>query len=104
MSIKHSHLAYLFATLAACAAMPALAEDSSAQPIVVGATTNALLAMQAEGRNAGSLQPVSGEEASRSYRRYLETFSRPMPQFNATVRSGASGSGAIQASGATSAR
>lgn len=65
-------------------------------PIVIGAATEVILGMQREGAFAGQLQPISGEVAARSYQRYLESFTRQIPQFNkdadSTLKSAGSGS------------
>ncbi|MGE5469484.1 MAG: DUF3613 domain-containing protein [Bacteroidota bacterium] len=63
----------------------ALADEPAATPArpansaEVGASTTALLELQRSGLAAGKLQPISGEVASRSYQRYLESFSQPIP-------------------------
>lgn len=87
--------------LTSFAVLPVQAEDTVAQPearpIMIGATTEALLGMQREGASAGSLHPVNGEVASRSYRRYLDSFDKPMPEFKETIGSSVkSNSGAAQ--------
>lgn len=70
------------------------AEDQAGQPadtrppIVIGAATEAYLHLQQSGTAAGTLQPIRGEVASRSYQRYLETYTRPMPEPNQGVGSG----------------
>lgn len=46
--------------------------------VVVGATTLAILKMQSEGSAAGQLQPISGDVATRSYKRYLDSFTHPI--------------------------
>lgn len=66
------------------------------EPIVIGAATEAILGMQREGAFAGQLQPISGEVATRSYQRYLESFTRQIPLFNkdsdSSLKSASSGS------------
>lgn len=61
------------------------AADANSPKIVVGATTKALLEMQREGKSPGTSQPVGGEEASRTYKRYLDSYDKPMPEFNTGV-------------------
>ena len=46
---------------------------------MIGSRTEALLDRQREG--TGASQPVSGAVAHRAYRRYLDSFTRPMPEF-----------------------
>lgn len=68
-----------------------LAEEAAgadSPKIVVGATTKALLDMQREGKSPGASQPIGGEEASRAYGRYLKSYEKAMPEFNASVGSG----------------
>lgn len=48
--------------------------------IVIGAATEAILTLQRDGTAAGTLQPIRGDVASRSYQRYLDSYSRPMPE------------------------
>lgn len=64
------------------------AADGEARPAAIGATTEAILKMQREGSAAGQPQPMSGEVASRSYKRYLDSFNRPMPAESASTNAG----------------
>ncbi|TCJ17971.1 DUF3613 domain-containing protein [Parasulfuritortus cantonensis] len=71
---------------------PAGAEEQAAQTngpaaIVIGGSTERMLELQREGSAAGTLNPVSGDVASASYKRYLESFDKPMPDFKDTVAS-----------------
>ncbi|MDD4880913.1 MAG: DUF3613 domain-containing protein [Gallionellaceae bacterium] len=100
MANKSYFLAAALGLCALSAALPGYADDAAAQPepqvqpIVIGATTENLLKMQREGTSAANLQPISGEVASLSYRRYLDSFAKPMPEFKETVASSTkSGSG-----------
>lgn len=72
------------------------AAEESPAPIVIGEATEGILAMQREGAHAGLPQPVSGEVATRSYQRYLKSFTQPIPQFkkdaDSTLKSADSGS------------
>lgn len=52
----------------------------------VGSATRHLLQMQRDGQHAGQRLPTLGVEASASYRRYLDSFNHPIPEFyEATV-------------------
>ncbi|NTV95324.1 MAG: DUF3613 domain-containing protein [Thiobacillus sp.] len=68
-------------------AVPLSGHAEEAKKMVVGASTENILAMQREGNSAGAPQPVAGEVATRSYHRYLDSFSKPMPEFKETVKS-----------------
>lgn len=65
--------------LALCCSLGKAAADEN-KPVVIGATTEAILKMQRDGTAAGQSQPVTGDVATRSYKRYLDSFSRPMPE------------------------
>ncbi|MDE2609209.1 MAG: DUF3613 domain-containing protein [Burkholderiales bacterium] len=58
----------------------------------LGATTRELLQAQADGRWAGPPLPMLGAQASASYRRYLDSFRHPIPEFFSSKVSGTSGS------------
>jgi hypothetical protein len=54
----------------------------------IGDVTRALLRMQAEGTYAGRALPILGDQASRSYQRYLNSFDYAIPErFEQTVSS-----------------
>jgi hypothetical protein len=76
-------------------ALPGHAEDTPpAKPtIVVGASSEAILAQQREGKTAGAAQPMTGEVAARSYQRYLESYNKPMPDFKEAAGGSTSSSG-----------
>lgn len=97
MATRHYGLACLGGLLASLATLPGQAGATEARPearpIVIGASTEAVLAVQREGTAAGPLQPVDGEAASRSYHRYLNSFNKPMPEFKETVGSSTNLSG-----------
>lgn len=64
------------------------AQAESAEPagkIAIGAATEAILATQREGQAAGSQPPYTGQEATRAYKRYLDSFSKPMPDFKEII-------------------
>lgn len=66
----------------------ASAEDNPAQAaIVIGSVTESILDRQRQGNEAGVQLPVSGEVATRTYKRYLDSYNNPMPLFNQTVGS-----------------
>jgi len=76
------------ACCAVCAlflAYSVIADDAGPKPMVVGSVTEAILTLQREGTLAGTLQPISGEVAARSYQRYLGGFAKPIPEFNETA-------------------
>ncbi len=55
---------------------------------MIGEETEALLALQASGMAAGPGLPMLGATASRAYKRYLDSFTYPIPQsFTAIVQS-----------------
>jgi len=47
----------------------------------LGKTTIDLLALQVSGRVAAPGLPIPGDQETASYKRYLETFSKPIPDF-----------------------
>ncbi|RRU09444.1 DUF3613 domain-containing protein [Stenotrophomonas sp. 278] len=47
----------------------------------LGDTTRALLQLQASGEHAGKPHTVLGDQASRSYARYLNSFDHPIPEY-----------------------
>jgi len=47
----------------------------------VGDTTRSLLQLQADSGRPGNALPMLGEAASRSYQRYLDSFSHPIPEY-----------------------
>ena len=47
----------------------------------LGDTTRALLQLQASGERAGKPHTVLGDQASRSYARYLNSFDHPIPEY-----------------------
>jgi hypothetical protein len=60
---------------------PAAGDDDNA----IGSTTRSLLRMQASGSQAGNRLPMLGDEASASYRRYIQSFGHPIPEFFETT-------------------
>lgn len=76
------------ALLALSSSFGAGAAEQEAKPVAVGAATEAILKMQREGTAAGQTQPIAGEVATRSYQRYLESFTQPIPQNNQPVTPG----------------
>jgi len=61
----------------------------------IGSTTRALLHMQVSGNHAGQHLPMLGDEASASYKRYIQSFSHPIPEFfeSKVGKNGSNGSG-----------
>ncbi|WP_282297806.1 DUF3613 domain-containing protein [Stenotrophomonas sp. PS02289] len=47
----------------------------------LGDTTRALLQLQASGERAGKPHTLLGDQASRSYARYLNSFDHPIPEY-----------------------
>ncbi|WP_224785685.1 DUF3613 domain-containing protein [Pandoraea fibrosis] len=60
---------------------------------MLGEETEGLLALQASNLAAGPGLPMLGSTASRAYKRYLDSFSYPIPQFYPTMIQSDSGSG-----------
>jgi predicted component of type VI protein secretion system len=74
----------------ATAHLPVTAQVEPVAPVhatrtAIGDTTRSVLRMQAQGTHAGRALPMLGETASRSYQRYLESFSHPIPEFFETT-------------------
>lgn len=88
----------LFASIACLAAAPAVAqsapdataatERSGANDVPVGATTRALLDIQRNGTQAGKMLPLSGEQATLTYARYMRSFTHALPEFFTTQATG----------------
>lgn len=53
--------------------------ESSESQFPAGGRAAAVLELQRSGLAAGKVQPLSGEVAGRSYKRYLDSFNQPMP-------------------------
>lgn len=53
----------------------------SGRPPAVGDTARHLLSAQAEGRSPGLAQPMLGATASLSWKRYVDSFTHPIPEF-----------------------
>lgn len=82
-------LAFGTTTAVATESRPALA------PSQVGDATRALLRLQASGERAGTPLPILGDQASASYKRYIDSFTHPIPAYLApNVRPDASGGAA----------
>jgi len=62
----------------------------------VGDVTHYLLRMQASNQNAVASLPTLGDEASAAYKRYLQSFNHPIPDFFKTMVKTNSGSGSSQ--------
>ena len=56
------------------------ARQTEPAPIAVGDITRALLAAQADGRRAGSELGIPGPVASASWKRYVDSFTYPIPE------------------------
>lgn len=83
---------------APAAAVPAVAAAPRAEPAVAAASaapqgrsrpngdvTSEVLRMQAEGHQAGQALPMLGATASPSWKRYIDSYSHPIPQFYETT-------------------
>lgn len=64
------------------------ASEESAGTVVIGAATESVLAAQREGHFAGRQAPYTGPVAERAYKRYLDSFSKPMPEFKDVIGTG----------------
>ena len=56
--------------------------------IAVGDHTRALLDVQRSGSQAGPLHPLTGEQATLGYARYMRSFNHPLPEFFTTQATG----------------
>jgi hypothetical protein len=74
---------------------PAYASGDGADRAAIGYTTRQLLQMQASGSQGGNRLPMLGDEASASYRRYIQSFNHPIPEFYETTvgKNGSNSSG-----------
>ncbi|OEZ00400.1 MULTISPECIES: DUF3613 domain-containing protein [Stenotrophomonas] len=71
------------------------ATSAESRPAEVGDATRALLRLQASGERASAPLPILGDQATASYKRYIDSFTHPIPAYLApNVRQGASGSAA----------
>jgi len=81
--------------LALCASLAqAQAEAPAAAPARVGDDTRVWLQLQGSGIAAAPERPMSGEVADKVYKRYVESFARPIPehfQRESAVAGGSSG-------------
>ena len=50
-----------------------------------GDVTSEVVRMQAEGRQAGQALPMLGATASPSWKRYIDSYSHPIPEFYETT-------------------
>ncbi|VVE08508.1 hypothetical protein PTE31013_02522 [Pandoraea terrigena] len=71
----------------------ALRVGEHARDGMLGDETEALLALQASGLAAGPGLPMLGSTASRAYKRYLDSFTYPIPQFYPAIVQGDTGTG-----------
>ncbi|VVD96435.1 hypothetical protein PEP31012_01881 [Pandoraea eparura] len=71
----------------------ALRVGEHAQDGMLGDETEALLALQANNLAAGPGLPMLGSTASRAYKRYLDSFTYPIPQFYPAIVQGDTGTG-----------
>lgn len=88
MSDKPTSGIYLCGLVVLCLSLDVSAAGNEKQEqVVIGAATEAILKLQSDGSAAGQLQPVNGDVATRSYQRYLETFTRPIADSKETTGS-----------------
>ncbi len=59
----------------------------------IGDATHLLLDLQTSGRLSSPAQPVLGDEAAAAYKRYIDSFSHPIPAYFQTMVGQRSGSG-----------
>lgn len=71
----------------------ALRVGEHARDGMLGDETEALLALQAGNLAAGPGLPMLGATASRAYKRYLDSFTYPIPQFYPAIVQGDTGTG-----------
>lgn len=63
-------------------------EEPAPKQRAFGQTTRDLLRLQASGARSGNKLPILGDEASASYKRYIDSFSHALPEFfETTVKS-----------------
>ncbi len=95
MNVKLTSGIRLCGLLVLCLSLNSNAADTDEQvvvaepPVVVGAATVAILKLQSDGLAAGQIQPISGDVATRSYKRYLDSFTRPIADSKDTTGSDA---------------
>jgi hypothetical protein len=91
-----STTARVAAVLLVCSALgTTTAKSAESRPAQVGDATRALLRLQASGERAGTPLPILGDQASASYKRYIDSFTHPIPAYLApNVRPDASGGAA----------
>lgn len=94
--------AMLAGLVTVCVPLGARAQPALTPP--VGETTRAALAVQRSGTQAGQAVQVSGEQAALSRKRYLDSFTHPIPPAFQSTAAGAGGTGSMPNSGASSAR
>lgn len=74
--------------------LPAMAQPAPESPsmrpndVPVGDTTRSLLDIQRNGSQAGPMLPLTGEQATLGYTRYMQSFTHPLPQFFTTMATG----------------
>lgn len=56
--------------------------------VPVGDTTRSLLDIQREGSQVGPMQPLTGDQATLGYIRYMRSFTHPLPEFFTTMATG----------------
>ncbi|WP_066742694.1 DUF3613 domain-containing protein [Cupriavidus sp. D384] len=87
-------LALLAASFALAAAAPAVAQQQPApndvrpNDVAVGDTTRSLLDIQRNGSQAAPMQPLTGDQATLGYARYMRSFTHPLPEFFSTISTG----------------
>ncbi|GJG94483.1 DUF3613 domain-containing protein [Cupriavidus pauculus] len=77
-----------------CIIAPVMAQPAVAplpvrpNDVPVGDTTRSLLDIQRNGSQAGPMLPLTGEQATLGYARYMQSFTHPLPQFFTTMATG----------------
>lgn len=61
------------------------ASPPRARAPAVGTSTRQLLQLQASGSHAGPHRPMLGDQAAAAYKRYLDSFAHPIPEFFRTT-------------------
>jgi len=71
----------LSATIILLLSLPLYAAENEPSPGQVGKQTREALQLQRSGQSASATErPMSGEVAERTHRRYVESFSHPIPE------------------------
>lgn len=88
-SLSAPGLALLVAFSAPAIAQQAPAStEVRASQVEVGDTTRNLLDIQRNGSQAGPMLPLTGDQATLGYARYMRSFTHSLPEFFSTISTG----------------